>query len=61
MGSNSDGASTMSGLVDHGGAAGGRRVRHGVRDGLVVMAFSAAASSAVALLLLALSHLAAGN
>ena len=37
------------------GAAGTRRVRHGVRDGLAVMAFSATTSAAVALLLLLLA------
>jgi hypothetical protein len=34
-----------------------RRVRHGVRDGLAVMAFSATMSAAVALLLLVLARL----
>ncbi|MGN6780154.1 MAG: hypothetical protein ACTHJH_01490 [Marmoricola sp.] len=33
-----------------------RRVRHGVRDGLAVMAFSATASTAVAMLMLLLAH-----
>ncbi|MGH3414181.1 MAG: hypothetical protein ACRDPH_13990 [Marmoricola sp.] len=37
-----------------------RRVRHGVRDGFVVMVFSAAASSATALLLLLVSQLLPG-
>lgn len=33
-----------------------RRVRHGVRDGLAVMAFSASASTVVALLMLLVAH-----
>lgn len=37
-----------------------RRVRHDFRDGLTVMAFSAATSVAMALVLLLVSHLAAG-
>ena len=41
-------------------AAPARRVRHDVRDGLAVMAFSAAASTALAVGLLLLSHLAVG-
>lgn len=36
-------------------------MRHGVRDGLVVMAFSATTSAAVALLLLLLARLAVGS
>lgn len=34
-----------------------RRVRHGVRDGAAVMVFSAAASTAVALLMLLVSFM----
>jgi hypothetical protein len=37
-----------------------RRVRHNVRDGLAVMAFSAGASAALAMTLLLLSGLIAG-
>jgi hypothetical protein len=33
-----------------------RRVRHGVRDGLAVMAFSAAASTAFALVMVLIAH-----
>jgi len=33
-----------------------RRVRHGVRDGLAVMAFSAAASTVFAMLMLLVAH-----
>jgi hypothetical protein len=39
---------------------GTRRVRHGVRDGLAVMAFSATTATAVAVLLLLLARLAVG-
>jgi len=38
-----------------------RRVRHELRDGLAVMAFSATASTALAVGLLLLSRLAAGS
>lgn len=37
-----------------------RRVRHGVRDGIAVMAFSAGTSAAIAALLTLVTHLALG-
>lgn len=40
--------------------AGPRRVRHGVRDGLAVMAFSAASSAALAAMFLLLARVAVG-
>lgn len=46
----------MSSTVHSPGVSRGRRVRHGVRDGLAVMAFSAAASTAFALLMLLVAH-----
>lgn len=38
----------------------GRRVRHEVRDGVAVMAFSAASSAVVAILLLVLTRIGQG-
>ena len=52
--------STISGHLPSTGraTAPARRVRHQVRDGLAVIAFSAAASTAVALALFVLDHVA---